>query len=352
MSERRAAIALVVWVIPSPTLELHDFVFESSFELGSAGGAILHWYPIGNPRSVDPIYLELRSPELAARDEQEAAVYDEACHAAGGERHYLRGQYGHRADVRGLVLADRPLILLEADPPVGKPALLHFDRRVFESPVWRGALAEALCFELSAARVGRLRERGEFTAASMAILQSRCNDLRCKVREALNTDDPTLISPQRSPAHSVPARLDPETHARAHFSEEKNGSLVLRVKEGNNDERVVVFEHVNGKPTKQLHLMKLLCKCWPRPISFRDGMVAVYGDDRLARARGAEGELLNLAERFRALLSDIRKKLDKHSINPDIVPGENPFRAKPGGLRLQLASLNGHKSQSEYDSLA
>lgn len=346
MSESRPAIALLAWVISDPALELHRFVFENGLELGRAGGDVLWWYPIGNPRSVDPIYLELRSPELAARDEVEAAQYEAACRAAGGEDHYLRGQYEQRSIHHEVPLAERPLIIFKSDPPVGTAAKLHFDCRVFGSTPWRFALAQLLCHELSTARLGRLRERGAFTEASMMRLQYRLNDLRCRIRNALDGDDAGKLLPAPASPITAPSEKDPELQCHAKFTRRADDALVLSVRNNGDPAREVVFEPQGGRPSKQLQVMRLLCHRWPKPVSFRDGITAAYGDDWASRSGNNKEDVVAVADKFRALLSDIRKKLEKHGIDPDIVPSGNPFKHTSGGLWLRLASLNGRSTDT------
>jgi hypothetical protein len=342
----------LAWVIPSPTLELHRFVSEFTYELGAAGGRILWWYPIGNPRSVDPIYLELRSPELAARDEQEALEYDAACRQAGSEDHYLRGQYSHRALIHDVPLADRPLAIIKSDPPVGTPALIRFDRQLFESAVWRGALAEAICHELRESKIMRLRRQGVFTADSMASLQLGLNGLSGKLRYALKEANPSLLLPPR--AQPVPASrlLNPEECAHANYRARSDGSLIFQVKLASGPTRKVVFEKQSGRLTHQLRLMTMLCNVWPKHVTFQQALEAVYGEDAVVRARNGSDDIGQLAGKLRALLSDIGKKLQKHEIPAAVLPSESPFQTKPKGIWLRLASLNGRKSPAEYDALA
>lgn len=180
----------------------------------------------------------------------------------------------------------------------------------------------------------------------MTKLQYRLNDLRCRIRNALDRNDAGKLLPTSASPITAPAVKDPELHCHAKFTRRADGALVLSVRSNGDPARKIVFAPQSGKPTKQLQVMRLLCQSWPKPVSFRDGIAAAYGDDWVSRSGSNKEGLVAVAEKFRALLSDISKKLEKHEVNPDIVPSGNPYKPVPGGLWLRLASLNGHTSDA------
>ena len=133
---------------------------------------------------------------------------------------------------------------------------------------------------------------------------------------------------------------DPEETCYATYQFRSDGTLVFRVR-GEGDVSVeAFFKMMNGQPTKQLQLMRVLCDSWPKSTSLKDALAAAYGTELQSPARGGADMRRTCLNRFRPLVSAIRQKFEKYGINPEILPAINPFDPQDTSLCLQLADLN------------
>jgi len=115
-------------------------------------------------------------------------------------------------------------------------------------------------------------------------------------------------------------RPDPKEHTTAKVWTLTNGAFCLSTETDRNDDGKVEFQMMDGKPTKQMQLMRVVCFMHPKAVSVAKVIEQVYPEE-LAEARRNAAALKGLLKKIRSLISDIRnKKLATAGINPDILP--------------------------------
>jgi hypothetical protein len=113
---------------------------------------------------------------------------------------------------------------------------------------------------------------------------------------------------------------DPQQNTTAKAWTINSRAFCLSTTTGGQSDGKAEFPFGNGKPTKQMQLMKLLCFMHPKAIKIAGIIEQVYPDEFLKAQR--DGKVLErLIKRIRSLVSDIRnKKLAPAGINPEILP--------------------------------
>jgi hypothetical protein len=115
-------------------------------------------------------------------------------------------------------------------------------------------------------------------------------------------------------------RPNPKEHTTAKAWTVKSKSFCLSTATESKDDGKVEFPMVDGKPTKQMQLMRLVCFVHPQSVAVAKVIEQVYPEE-IADARGDAKVLKGLLKKIRSLISDIRnKKLTPAGINPDILP--------------------------------
>lgn len=145
---------------------------------------------------------------------------------------------------------------------------------------------------------------------------------------------------------------DPKQHTTAKAWTLKSGSFCLSTETERNDDGKVEFPMtLDGEPTKQMQLMRLLCYKHPKAITVAEVIEQVYPDE-LAQARCDAEALKAVLKKVRTLISDIRnKKLTAAGINPDILSPLDVESTGTAEITLNVAHL--HKPEDiGFDDVA
>jgi len=154
--------------------------------------------------------------------------------------------------------------------------------------------------------------RGRWVASAAA--RQRLTDV------AQGVDPAEADVPASQPATPVRTWPDPKQHTTAKAWTVKSKSFCLSTTTERKDDGKVDFSMVDGKPTKQMQLMRLLCFMHPKAVAVAKVIEQVYPEE-LANARRDAAALKGLLKKIRSLISDIRnKKLGPAGINPEILP--------------------------------
>jgi hypothetical protein len=112
---------------------------------------------------------------------------------------------------------------------------------------------------------------------------------------------------------------DPSQHTTAKVWMTKNSTYHISTKtNGQKDGQVDFTPNKNGEMTKQMQLMMLLVEKWPKGTNLAGIVSACYSQERGKMPHDVEFAN-KLLKRVRALVSDVRNKLEKTDINPDII---------------------------------
>ena len=113
---------------------------------------------------------------------------------------------------------------------------------------------------------------------------------------------------------------DPKQNTIAKAWTLKTGAFCLSTETESKDDGKVEFPMtLDGRPTKQMQLMRLLCYTHPKALTVAKVIEQVYPDELTQASRDAEA-LKAVLKKVRTLISDIRnKKLAAAGINPDIL---------------------------------
>lgn len=159
-----------ILVIPIPerdSLRFIEYLDELSPALGEAGGDLICWVPIDNPRKIDKAHKKARSLERARRDQQNAEAYDDAVQEVGDHRHHARHEYAELTsliDMNGIVA---PAIVLLVHGIGGKRTFLNIPVEYLDTPRTKRLLSEMLTDSISKQRFVQYKSRGRFTAGSV-----------------------------------------------------------------------------------------------------------------------------------------------------------------------------------------
>ena len=330
-------------VIPGPDLKLHRFVRERVFPLGESSGLAVWWQLISSPTLADPIYRNLRSPELILRDNADELEYDRLCRQAGGEEQYQRGEYYKLAGMHGLREDQLPAVVFVARPACDSNATLLLSPSAFESGERMRTLACFIYDELGEDRVRQFTEDGEFTAQSMGNLQSYLDQVGKTIADSIAQG--REVSKRAWDSYLRLEGLedweDP-TASTVGTAWRHQGNLVLRTETNGNVDGQVEFRLRDGDATLQMSLMWLLLLAWPHRVGFLEIAEELYAEEfQSARRCNDEHALKIIAKRIRSLVHDVRDdKLEDAGINPEILPTIRNTGAKSHSLGLCLANLD------------
>jgi len=329
--------------VASPGLELHRLVVEHFMELGDAGGVTVWWRPIASPTLADPIYKQLRTPEMARQDQREARKYRRLCLDAGGEENYVRSQYFALSEDLKIHQRERPAIALIPHPDCGARAVLKISPAAFETDKRRRELAFFLQQEFSESRVAQASFDASYDSDSMVKLQEHFHQMEGTIESSIAKG---LDISKRTWRSSLVRRgfidsPDPELHTTA-TAWRKKGSIFLRTKTDGVLDGEVEFALQDGRISKQMDLIWKLLLAWKSGIAFRDIARQLYKDEFREACRTDDRALMTLvAKRVRGLVHDIRtKKLLPAGINPDILPTVLKPKSPASLVRLRLCSLD------------
>ena len=198
-------------------------------------------------------------------------------------------------------------------------------------------LAEVVC------EPGKLTDLLSSAASTVPATQIRASVpvYSATVRPVVLTDRPgeTAVAAGASnkPKKAWP---DPQTHTVAKCWTTKDGTFCMSTKTQGRYDGKVKFPLLNGKPTKQMQLMKVLCFEHPNAVPLAKLIDQVYPDSA-AKVRTDGAALANLLKTLRTLVSDIRnKKLAPAGINPDILPPLDVEVTANTTLGLRLAHVH------------
>lgn len=344
-SQHQRSILLAI-PIAGPSLELHRFVVDHFIELGDSGGQAVWWRPIASPTLADPIYKQLRSPELVLSDQNDARKYRRYCQKAGSEDNYVRGEYFKLARTCGIREDQRPTLVLQPQPACGNVATLRLAPAAFETAERRRALACFLHQELGESRVRQFAQDGEFGPGSVVQMQYHMDSIAGIVAKSIakDRDIPRRMWDSYLSQTGLTERPNPEIHTTAR-AWRRDGSLFLRTETNGKLDGEVVFPLQDGRTTLQMHLMWRLLLEWPRGLKYRDLGMELYKDEvTVALTRGDKDSLQVVGARIRSLIHDIRcDKLEAACINPEILPTIMGAKSRSHTVRLRFADLDRHQ---------
>jgi hypothetical protein len=137
---------------------------------------------------------------------------------------------------------------------------------------------------------------------------------------------------------------DPKEHTTAKVWTRKDDTFCLSTKTEGGQDGMVEFALQSGVMTKQAKLMYLVGDKWPNGVSVREIIPQVYSEEKNNIIENPK-LLPPLVKKIRSLVSDIRKKLDRAGINPDILPPLNMEATPNVTIRLNVAKL--HKMEEK-----
>lgn len=132
---------------------------------------------------------------------------------------------------------------------------------------------------------------------------------------------------------------DPKQHTTAKAWTTQSGAFCLNTETERNDDGKVEFSMIDGKPTKQMQFMRVLCFMHPKAIVLAEVMQQVYPEEFASAGRKHEA-LKALLKKVRTLISDIRKKLTRAGINPAILPPVDMESSDVTEVALNVAHLH------------
>ncbi len=169
---------------PSPNGELTSLVNEYCHHLGGAGGSLVLWRPIGDPRLKDENFrrhVEAGEPELG---QAPIAEFLAAVAEWPSAEHFISGEYHKAAEALGIRLDELPVIVLVASHPVFALAALHLDVAMFENATRRRLLADELVARLGQDKIGAFATNDRFARTEMAALQSYLHEAAAEIRSS------------------------------------------------------------------------------------------------------------------------------------------------------------------------
>ncbi len=188
MSEsERSSPGLFAFPISDPPLRFHRFLYEYGHQLGRAGGAVIHWRPIGDPAQCDDEYRGARTTSLEKRDKDNSAQFKKEVASLGSEDWLCCREYEEYAKELGVEHIEPPLVVFTASP-LKEKAILKFEPVVFDRPEWTRKLAAILTESLTERAFSKLRKNGVFTEASLSKLQEHLNTLQIDIRAITEPD--------------------------------------------------------------------------------------------------------------------------------------------------------------------
>lgn len=169
---------------PSPNGELTSLVNEYCHQLGSAGGPLVLWRPIGDPRLKDEIFRRYAEADKSGTEQGQVAEFLAAVAAWPSAEHFINGEYQKATEALGIRLDELPVIVFVASHPVFALAALHLDVAMFENATRRKLLAAELVERLGQERIGTFATDGRYARSEMAALQTYMHQAATEIRSA------------------------------------------------------------------------------------------------------------------------------------------------------------------------
>lgn len=133
---------------------------------------------------------------------------------------------------------------------------------------------------------------------------------------------------------------DPAKYTTAKVWTTKDGALHISTKtDGKPDGKADFKPDAEGKPTKQMQLMRLVVNKRPRPTPVFEIIDAAYWEDKAALRDNLE-DARKLIKKVTALVSAVRGKLERSGINPDVLSPLDFEATEDSGVSLRVAHMH------------
>ena len=104
-----------VYALPLPeggNPAFYELLDDMSPELGRAGGELICWIPVDNPRKIDKVHRLKRSREQEKQELADAEFFEERSQEVGGAPHYIRHENAGLAEDLSALGISRPIVLI------------------------------------------------------------------------------------------------------------------------------------------------------------------------------------------------------------------------------------------------
>ncbi len=315
-----SSVGLFAYPISDPPLQFHRFLYEHGHQLGRAGGAVIHWRPIGEPAQADDEYVRVRTPTLEKRDHEDSKKYREESHQLGSQDWLCQREYQKYATELSVEDIEPPLIVFTAKP-LTKKAILRFEPVVFDKPEWRRELASILTRGITEEAFSKLRDDGVFTDVTLERVQRHLWRVGQEIFRIYTSRRRKLPKHLKYGISGLPVNehVDTAQSTKLRWWSREDESLAIDTVTLGKVDGKVEFRLFGGAATMQQRLMMVLLHKHPKPVVLGDVIRELYPDS--ARAPGNDAEKMRkLINRVRAHVNAIRNKLHAHGIPREILP--------------------------------